>query len=167
MPRSLPLFALLAVAAAACGEDESALNTREAPTSSSSSSGGEALVCPSEDPHEGEPCSQPEGTTCVSGACDDSFVACRGGLWRKSTAKSPDVLCPSVAPDDDSECPPCFPSTLVCSFGCQDAGSGLRAVCAHEADGPGRWRVTARECPSFDAGEPADAGADATSDAAP
>lgn len=117
--------------------------------------GGHSLSCPDQDPTEGEPCTAPEGTTCPAGACDDTYVACRKGIWTLSSVPPAEVLCPAAAPAEGDDCPRCFPSTLVCAFGCNE-GEGSRAVCVREADGRARWRVTERSCPSFDGGADAD-----------
>lgn len=150
-----PLVCLVALGA--CGSEEAA---SEVPKESDASDDVKAppLQCPLEGPQEGVSCTEPEGTTCAADSCDDTYVSCRRGVWTASTVPAPEVLCPGAVPTDGEACPRCFPATIVCSYGCPNSPTGSRAVCVRQAKGNALWRITTRECPTFDAGPDAEDG---------
>ena len=144
--------------AAGCGSDESALGELPGDDDSAEPDTG-AAECPALGPadlgpEEGAYCTQPEGTTCALGPCADTYLTCRGGRWAKSSTSPPKPLCPAQAPAEGDECPRCFPTYLLCAFGCDgDAGqSAVRAVCSETGSGGLVWQLSPRECPAFDAG---------------
>lgn len=157
MPRALLTFCIvcsstIGIWLAACGtyemdavddDDDSSAGTRE----------GGLSECPDDTPEEGAQCTQPEGTTCPVGACNDIFVVCRGARWLHSESPPPTPACPAQAPTEGTACPRCFPTSLSCGFGCSPDGGtgGLAASCVEATDGTLTWRVRARECPTFDA----------------
>jgi hypothetical protein len=116
-------------------------------------------ICPTIAPEAGAKCVLPEGTTCDFGFCGTVLARCTGGIWRFASNAPPRPLCPDAAPpDDEAECPQCWPEDVACIYGSQDCSaadaSANTAVATCLAR---RWTVEIRPC--------RDAGADVQGDA--
>lgn len=107
----------------------------------------EPAVCPKVAPGRDEPCRLPEGTTCAFGESSCVLVECTRGSWRYGTTGAADPPCPETVPNAGVACPPCWPSTLACTYGSTDCSREDASLNTAVATCPsGRWAVDIRAC---------------------
>lgn len=127
-------------------------------------------ICPTYVPQEGASCTQPDGTTCVFGVCDDVYGTCNAGTWHVAPNRPVPFVCPEFLPKPAEACAKCWPATLDCAYGCDPDGGAAarRATCTSTGKGSSAWQIVDQACPVRDGGadaQPTDAATDAVTDA--
>ena len=117
--------------------------------------------CPDAAPVDGAECELPQGSTCIFGFCPVRVAQCTRGIWHWGQNALPLPVCPAAPPESASNCPPCWPALVTCTYGstdCSAADASVNTAVASCADG--KWAIDIRPCRG-------NAGADIQGDAEP
>ncbi|MCL2723503.1 MAG: hypothetical protein FWD69_03610 [Polyangiaceae bacterium] len=103
--------------------------------------------CPDAPPADGDACALPEGSSCSFGLCPVLVAQCTRGYWRFAHNAPPPLNCPLVPPESDSDCPPCWPDSMTCTYGSTDCSAPDASVNTAVATCPsGKWVLDIRPC---------------------